>query len=65
MLFYLYVFFYYSLKNSLYSQNTLIRVNFDKLEFNNLITHIFLEIITVFKVKIIRETIFINIHCIF
>ena len=37
----------------------------DKLEFNNLITHIFLEIITVFKVKIIRETIFINIHFIF
>ena len=40
-------------------------VNFYKLEFNNLITHIFLEIITVIKVKIIRETIFINIHFIF
>ena len=41
------------------------RVNFAKLEFNNLITHLFLEIISVFKVKIIREIIFINIHFIF
>ena len=30
-----------------------------------MITHIFLEIITIFKVKIIREIIFININFIF
>ena len=42
-----------------------IRVNFYKLEFHNFITHIFLEIITVFKDRIIREITFINIHFIF